>query len=244
MRNWDDFFTYIKTNLGFTPNTVVDIGVATDTNDLYKHFPNANYLFVEPLEEFEPNLKYLCQKYKGNYALAAAGATNEEITIKVTKDLGGSSRFETREHQDGFYTMKDRKVPQVTLDSLWEKCNLRGPAFLKIDVQGGELEVIKGAKDCLSNFEFIKLEVGVIEQYVGQPIFNEYISVMAENGFVLFDIITCHFAMTGMLAQLDLVFAKKDGIYRSNQRWFDNVDQSNRYIPDHYNGVVRNDNLI
>ena len=93
MRNWHDFFTHIKSK-GFDPKSIVDVGVATDTEDLYYHFPKARYLFVEPLVEFEPSLQQLCQKLNGVYMLAAAGATDGEMEIRVTPDLGGSSRFE------------------------------------------------------------------------------------------------------------------------------------------------------
>jgi FkbM family methyltransferase len=242
MRDWYQFFTHIKAQ-GFIPTTVVDIGVATDTNDLYQHFPNARYLFVEPLAEFEPSLQTLCQKYNGNYILAAAGATDGELEIRVTPDLGGTSKFETLESQEGAYDMKPRTVPQFKLDSLWEGFELTGPALLKIDVQGAELEVIKGATECLQNFEFVVLEIGLIEQYVGQPIFHEYLNFMAEQGFVTYDVIHTGYAETGLLAQVDMVFAKKDGVYRSNQRWFADAASARRNAPDNYKGVMRNDNI-
>jgi len=242
MRNWNDFFSFIKQQ-GFNPTTVVDVGVATDTEELYKHFPQAQFLFVEPLAEFEPNLQQLCQRYKGNYMLAAAGATNGEITFNVPTDLGGSSRFVTLEAQAGDYEMKPRTVPQYTLDSMWEGFELQGPAILKVDVQGGELEVIKGAGQCLNNFEFIVLEIGLVEQYIGQPIYHEYLNFMAERGFVTFDIIHTGYAETGLLAQVDMVFAKKDSAYRSNQRWFATAESAKRNLAPNYKGVSRNDSI-
>jgi FkbM family methyltransferase len=242
MRSWTDFFTFVKTQ-GFNPETVVDVGVATDTEELYRHFPQARYLFVEPLAEFEPNLQALCKKYNGNYMLAAAGAEDGELVINVTNDLGGTSKFKTLEAEAGDYVMTPRTVPQFTLDSMWEGFELAGPALLKVDVQGAELEVLKGASACLNNFEFIVLEIGLIEQYVGQPIFHDYLNFMAERGFVTYDIIHTGFAETGLLAQIDMVFTKKDGKYRSNQRWFVDSASAKRNASFDYKGVRRNENL-
>ena len=243
MRNWHQFFTHIK-SLGFNPTSVVDVGVATDTEELYYHFPTARYLFVEPLAEFEPSLQRLCTQYTGsNYMLCAAGAENGEITFNVGPSMGDSSRFQTLESADGAYKMYERTVPQFRLDTMWDSLEMVGPALLKVDVQGGEIEVLKGATTIIDNFEVIVLECSLIESYIGQPIFHEYIAYLASLGFVVYDIIhTGYVPETGMLAQIDLVFVKKDGYFRKDQRC--QVDYSKvDYSALNYKGVTRNENL-
>lgn len=239
MRNWFEFFTYIKKQ-GFNPVTIVDVGVATDTEDLYYHFPQSRYLFVEPCIEFEPSLQRLCQMFPSSvYMLAAAGATDGEMTINVTPDLGGSSRFESLESKEGIYDMKQRVVPQFKIDTMWEALQFEGPALLKVDVQGGEIEVLKGAENTLQNFEIILLEVGLIEQYIGQPIFHEYVGYLAERGFVVYDIIHTGYADTGLLAQIDLVFVKKDGQFRQDQR----ATLTAEKVGNNYKGVMRDNSI-
>jgi FkbM family methyltransferase len=242
MRNWDQFFAHVKQH-GFVPTSIVDVGVATDTYELYVHFPNAQYLFVEPCAEFEPSLQQLVQRYPGsNYMLAAAGATDGELTINVTPDLGGTSRFKTLESLDGAYTMTERTVPMYRIDTMWSALDMSGPALLKVDVQGGEIEVLKGAEKILDQFEIILLEVGMIEQYVGQPIFHEYVAYLAERDFVVYDIIHTGYADTGMLAQIDLVFVKRNGRFRQDQRAMTDYSLVEEKVRD-YKGVRRNDNL-
>lgn len=243
MRNWFEFFTHIKSK-GFNPTTVIDVGVATDTEELYVHFPAAKYLFVEPLAEFEPSLQHLCQKYPGSvYMLAAAGADNGELTFNVGPSMGDSSRFQTLESADGAYEMHKRTVPQFRLDTLWTTLELDGPALLKVDVQGGEVEVLKGATGIFEHLEVIVLECGIIEQYIGQPIFHEYIAYLADVGFVLYDIIhTSYVPETGMLAQIDIVFVKKDGQFRQDQRCQVNYSKVD-YTALNYKGVTRNEEL-
>ena len=51
-------------SLGFAPGTVIDVGVAYETGDLYPEFPNARILLIEPQAEFEPCLQEICRKYK------------------------------------------------------------------------------------------------------------------------------------------------------------------------------------
>jgi FkbM family methyltransferase len=242
MRDWQAFFTHIKSK-GFNPTTVIDVGVATDTDELYVHFPQARYLFVEPLAEFEPNLQQLCQRYPGsNYMLAAAGADNGEITFNVGPSMGDSSIYQTIECRDGAYEMYKRTVPQYRLDTMWEALELTGPTLLKVDVQGGEIEVLKGATTIMDQFEVIILECGMIESYIGQPIFHEYVAYLADHGFVVYDIIHTGFSETGLLAQIDLVFVKKDGQFRQDQRCQTDYAKAN-YTNLNYKGITRNENL-
>lgn len=240
--NWDDTLNMLKWQ-GFYPKTLVDVGVATDTMDLYKHFPLAKFLFIEPLAEFKPHLEELCQKFNGSYLLGAASPVEGgTLDIMVTPDLGGSSQFETVDAKDGAYVMTARTVPTYRLDAAWDRLQLQGPALLKIDVQGGELEVLKGAEGCLQNFEVVMMEVGLIEQYVGQPILHEYIAYMAERGFVVYDIMHMNYAQTKMLAQLDVLFVKKDSKFRKDQRWFTDYSEVPKH--DNYKGVKPGDNIV
>ena len=48
--------------LGFRPQTVIDVGVADGTFELYRAFPNAKHLLIEPLEEFKPALERITRQ--------------------------------------------------------------------------------------------------------------------------------------------------------------------------------------
>jgi hypothetical protein len=113
--------------------------------------------------------------------------------------------------------------------------------LLKVDVQGGELEVLRGAEDCLHNFEVIVLEVGIMETYIGQPIFHEYIAYMAQRDYVVYDIIHTGYGDTGSLNQIDLVFVKRTGQFRQDLRSV--IDTNKAQSLNNYKGIKRNDNL-
>lgn len=245
IRNWPGFFQWIKST-GFEPTTIVDVGVATDTEELYRHFPNSKYIFVEPVAEFESHLQHLCEKYNGNYILAAAGEENGTMNFEVAADLGASSFYRFREADDpefskmiGTEAQISRPVPVYTLDAIWEAFDGQGPSILKVDVQGGEMSVLKGAQNCLENFEIIILEVSFFEQYYNQPLFADYVTYLNSRGYVIIDFIQAGYADTGLLHQMDAVFAKIDGRFRQEQRACTNYERLQHH--NNYKGVTRKD---
>jgi len=69
--------------LGFQPTTVVDVGVASGTLELYEAFQNHIFYFIEPLKEFETDLISIIQRYKGSYVQAVAGSSSGHVTFNV-----------------------------------------------------------------------------------------------------------------------------------------------------------------
>src|SRR5262245_6732413 len=75
--------------MGFRPRTVIDVGVAWGTPDLYAEFPEAEILLIEPQAEFEPWLKKICAESKGHYVLAAAGGEPGTAIFNVHPERDG-----------------------------------------------------------------------------------------------------------------------------------------------------------
>lgn len=74
-------------------------------------------------------------------------------------------------------------VPITTLDAFLEKEAVGEPVFLKIDVQGYELSVLKGATETLKKVAVAVMEVNFEGLYEGQAEFSELVALMARNGF-------------------------------------------------------------
>src|SRR5262249_26914553 len=70
-------------SLGFQPATVIDVGAAEGTPPLYVVFPKAFHGLVEPLRDFEPQLKELTDRLGGTYRIAAANDTGEPVSFNV-----------------------------------------------------------------------------------------------------------------------------------------------------------------
>lgn len=72
-------------------------------------------------------------------------------------------------------------------DAVATETGLR-PDVLKIDIQGGELGVLKGAAGSLKDSVlFVEAEVSFFERYVGQPVFREIEEFLAGLGFEFID---------------------------------------------------------
>jgi FkbM family methyltransferase len=117
-------------NLGLRPQTVIDVGVATQTEELYQQFRRSKILLIEPLAEFEPFLRDICSLYDAEYVLAAAGENRGSAMLNVHRDKYGSSLLKETEGAsvDGI----SREVPVVTIDDLCSEKNLSGPFWSRL----------------------------------------------------------------------------------------------------------------
>jgi FkbM family methyltransferase len=75
-------------------------------------------------------------------------------------------------------------VPVTTLDRWTEDANL-APDFIKLDVQGAELGVLKGAERCLTHVRALEIEVCLNPMYQDQPLLGDIDCFLRERGFVL-----------------------------------------------------------
>jgi FkbM family methyltransferase len=220
MQKRDDLASILKhiSSLKFVPKTIIDIGVAYGTPGLYGAFDNVHYHLIEPLKEYKDVIKKLKEKYPLSYSIAAAGEKEGTITLNVHPDLSGSSILAESEgkHVDG----EPRIVRLTTLDTEVLENDLKGPFIIKIDVQGFELEVLKGGTSLLDNTEVIILEVSLFQFYKNSPTFEETIRYMNSIGFSVYDIFSgIYRPLDNSLAQVDIVFVKTNGFFRKTHHY-------------------------
>ena len=80
------------------------------------------------------------------------------------------------------------KVPVETLDELTRRDAFRADV-LKVDTQGSELLVLKGAGEALKSTVLAEIEVSFFRRYVDQPLFADIEAFMADRGFELIDLL-------------------------------------------------------
>jgi FkbM family methyltransferase len=200
-------------SLNFAPQTVIDVGAALGTFDLYETFPDAEHILIEPVVENEPYLIKICQKLKNaSYLIAAATEQSGEIMLTVNANLIHSSAdFET--HQPTAET-DVRRIPAITLDQLCVERNLTPPYLLKIDVDGNEVDVLRGATRMLQQTEYVIIEVSLFNQI------HKVIDFMRSQGFVIYDILDLAARPTDQaLWQADMAFVKESGIFRQDKNF-------------------------
>jgi FkbM family methyltransferase len=180
-------------------------------------FPEAAYYMIEPQDEMKPYLEAFLKNHKGAWFQGGAGAENGELTLSVWDDFAGSSFLLPEGEESG---KKQRKVPIYTVDSLIESKQMPIPDICKIDVQGFEIEVLKGAKSILGKTNIFILEASLFRFSPNQPLLHEIIDFMVKHGYVIYDFAGFANRPTDKaLGQLDICFVLENSPLRSSQGW-------------------------
>ena len=182
-------------------------------------FPEAQIVAVEALRAYAPVLEpVLKENGRGRIVWAAAGREDGSVTFNVHKDLVGSSLYKEAEGPsvDG----EGQTVPMRTLDTIAAQEKLAGPYLVKIDVQGAELDVLRGAASVLAQTEYLILEVSLFETLLGGPQMADVIAFLQEQGFAAYDVFGANYRpLDGALAQIDMAFVPSAGFLRRDHRY-------------------------
>jgi FkbM family methyltransferase len=104
-------------------------------------------------------------------------------------------------------------VDVTTLDDFVPRLQLsRARTSLKIDVQGYELEVLRGSRRSLERMSVIETEVSLVHSYVGQALLSEIVGFLDERHFHLVSLEpVSDDPASGQMLQLDAIFARDGG---------------------------------
>jgi FkbM family methyltransferase len=126
------------------------------------------------------------------YFPVALGRRAEKRTLYETAHPMCSSLFEPDERWSAAFNNLDvmrlkiaREVDTISLDEFARSQGIPRFDLLKLDIQGAELDVLRGADALLENTLAIATEVGFVALYKGQPLFADVDAFLRERGFVL-----------------------------------------------------------
>jgi FkbM family methyltransferase len=170
------------------PAVVVDVGVNVGQflHLVYRLFPEATIVGVEPLLELHQKLSKIYQTEKRVQLHACAcGNIDAETEFYIVNDTQNSS---THSPTEDFYLerpdnkiVESRNVPVRRLDTLLGE--LSGPMCVKIDVQGGELEVLEGLGETLAQVDVIIIEAPFEHAYEGAANFDDIYRYLTARDF-------------------------------------------------------------
>jgi FkbM family methyltransferase len=151
---------------------ILDVGA--NTGDLIPYFSKQRYIGFEPspaeFQALEKNTRSNCKIYD-----FAVGDNENEIDFYISSAGADSSMYQP------LVVESKIRVKQIRLDNFINE----SVKLLKVDAEGAEIEVINGAKNLLSQIEFIAIDLGfekgISQESTAPPVFN----LLFENDFIL-----------------------------------------------------------
>lgn len=180
-----------------SPIVLVDIGARWGAQRPWNYFPEKHLRYFG-IDADAEECKRLNSMNKDNasvvYYPAAVLDKESDETLYLTEEEGCSSIYKPNYKVINRYFFKEQwnikkeiKLKTTTLNNVFNE-NKVDPDFIKIDTQGSELNILKGAQTHLDRIVGLELEVEFLDLYKGQPLFADIDTFVREKGFELFDL--------------------------------------------------------
>ena len=211
--------TNMKKN-GFNPKIILDIGAYHGewTTEVRKIFPDSCFLMFEANPEKKKILETMCCKFKNiEFEISLLGSKSGQITEFNVLETASSALEELNETNG-----RKIKLPVFTLSEILKNRKINKVDFIKLDVQGYELEILKGAEQYLEQCEAILTEVSFLALHKNCPLLFDVVNYLDKFNFCAYDIcsVSARRPFDRALWQTDLIFVKKDSPLIVSKRYY------------------------
>ena len=168
--------------------------------------------FEPVVENFQYLVKELSSDVNWSGMNCALGEAEGSSTINLSNNMSMSASLkEPLKHVDVYPTVKFENSEVIHVKRLdeFDFFNGPGPFFLKLDVQGFELEALKGATGILNKVALIEVETSFREMYRGEVLHTQLVSWMEERGFSVFTIAPPAIDKSGRIGYLDVLLVNE-----------------------------------
>jgi FkbM family methyltransferase len=216
----EDIYQIEKRLLGnISDGVIFDVGawVGNTAQSYLNVFSESKVYAFEPFPE---SFSKLNERFKGvgNISVEQVALSSEvgiatfySNSIETTNSLLESAKTLTSD--DFFRDTKDKiEVKTTTLDAYCLENDIKKIDLLKLDVQGGELKVLEGAKKLLESksISLIFCEVEFIEHYKDQPLCHNIVSFLSDYGYRFYNFSGAVTNEYGELSWADALFYSED----------------------------------
>jgi FkbM family methyltransferase len=217
--HWKDYRMCLRLRQsGISPSTIIDVGgnEGQFTLGARLSFPEAEIHVYEPGKEAFGRMEKLLSTHGLEAGIhlhrKALGDREGKATLRVTNHDQSSSMLALHaNHLAAFPEVKEDRTEEVTMGTLEkeiEKMAPKGPILLKIDTQGFEMSVLKGAGAALSKVSWVLLETATRPMYEDEVLFPTIMDWMAKQGLTFVGPVEVNCpAHTGPV-QFDALFAR------------------------------------
>jgi FkbM family methyltransferase len=193
--------------------TVLDVGANRGQFAVLarERFPAAQLYCFEPLAGAEERLRRVLEGDAASQVFAVAlsdWAGSSPMNVAASDD--SSSLLSPSDLQTtvfpGTETVAKQDVAVARLVEVLDPTTLKRPSLLKIDVQGAELQVLRGAAEVLHEIDIVLVECSFVELYEGQALADDVIGFLRERRFILDGVYSPSYDKAGRCVQADLLF--------------------------------------
>jgi FkbM family methyltransferase len=205
---------------GFTPGLVFDVGAFRGDFAMIALaiWPSAKVACFEPLPYGREQIAALRQRFPAIDLHETLVGSVEKAEVEMHVAQTSSSLLRDAHNE----TFPVQIFPQTTLDkTIRDSYAGRAPDLLKLDVQGFELEVLKGCEASLGRVRAVLTELSLLDLHENVPLLHELVGWLGERGFVAYDI--CGMTrrpLDNALWQADMIFVRKDDPLRHDKGYF------------------------
>lgn len=203
---------------GFAPRVAIDVGAYEGewTRMFTEVFSQSRVLMIEPQSSKRAALEQVVAALPGSrHEQTLLGARVEDRVPFHHIESASSVLDEHVNHHD-----VSSYLPMTTLERLTAGSEFARPDLIKLDVQGYEIEVLRGGEALLKHAEVVVMEVSLLAIHVGVPLFADVVAFMAERKFRVYDIPTFfRRPFDQALFQVDVIFVSERSPLVASHRW-------------------------
>jgi len=179
------------------PLVVVDVGARKGFEKHWDHYAaQINLIGFEPNEDSYKECIERKSSPQTSYYPFALDRKKGQKKFYITSYLSACGFYEPDKKivkrfgsEDIFNITEVLKVQTIDLDSFCEEYKIQNVDFIKLDTEGSELDILKGAERTLKNSILgISVEVEFIKMYIDQPLFSDIDQYLRSLNFELYDL--------------------------------------------------------
>lgn len=192
--------------------TVLDVGASRGQFAAILRYlrPEARILCFEPLPAALTTLRRVGVRLRLEIHAVALDERTGCTSFYVATSDDSSSVLPMTDRMtaefDGMGVASKTEVATTRLDDL--ELSIRRPCLLKIDAQGSELRILRGARATLALVDEAYIECSFVELYHGQPLASVIIAFMLDTGFVIVGVHNVARGRDGTQHQADFHFRR------------------------------------
>jgi FkbM family methyltransferase len=170
-------------SLATNAKAIIDVGVNKGTPSLYRAFKHLPFVLIDPAKGAEEKLLYKPRTYA--FVNKAVGEVPDRLVLRENSGkstlLQPKGEFKTWEPVDEYEVEVDR------LDNIIGGMGIDGPFGVKIDIEGFELNAVRGMTGIMSQVDFLICEVNVRNRAEGVYQFSDLVAELLKYDLVFYN---------------------------------------------------------